>query len=157
MARRRIWEINCFGLDAVLCTSFDPDELLTLDPQFRSAGAIPCHPDLKMPPSLIVYGVAHKACHSDNPASRRIEKRLDVLHERALEATGRADPVDILAGCYAAVDEAGQELAGCLWAVLTDPRSDLRLQGLFWVQGLMIRALTHWMESREAFRGKVGP
>ena len=157
MARRRIWEINCFGLDAVLCTSFDPDELLTLGSELRSASAIPSFPDLKLPHSLIVFGVAHKACHSDNPTSRQIEKRLDVLHEQAVEAIGRGDPMDVLAGCYAAVATAGQELAGCLWAVLTDSRTDLRQQGLFWVQGLMIRALTHWMESREAFRGRVGP
>jgi hypothetical protein len=157
MGRRRIWEVNCFGLDAVLCTTFDPDELRTLGTEFRSADEIPCLSELKVPPSLIVYGVAHKACHSDNPTSRRIERRLDVLHGQALEAAERSDPVDVLTGCYASVEEAGQELAGCLWAVLTDPRTELRQQGLFWVQGLMIRSLTHWMKSREAFHGKAGP
>ncbi len=154
MARRRIWEVNCFGLDAVLCTSFDADELLSLDSTLRTACDIPEHPGLMVPRPLIVYGVAHKACHSDNPTSRMIERRLDAMHKRALDESQSADKVDVLANCYAVAEEAGEDLAGCLWTVLTDPRCELRQQGLFWVQGLAIRSLVHWMHSWQSIRNK---
>lgn len=154
MGRRRIWELNCFGLDAILCTSFDSDELLSLDAELRSSCDIPEHPGVMVPKALIVYGVAHKACHSDNPVSRKIEKRLDHLHERVLEDSARMDKMDVLVACYEASDEARDDLAGCLWSVLTDPRKELRQQGLFWVQGLMIRSLLHWRRSWQVYREK---
>lgn len=154
MARRRIWEISCFGLDAVLCTSFDADELLTVDAGFRSACEIPEHPGLMVPRSLLIYGIAHKACHFDNPTARHIENRLNAMHGPILEESLGADQVDVLVNCYAAAEEARGDLAGCLWAVMTDPRVDLRQQGLFWVQGLMIRSLLHWMRSWRACRSK---
>jgi hypothetical protein len=154
MARRRIWELNCIGLDAVLCTSFDPDELLSIDEELRSSSDIPDHPGVMVPKALIVYGVAHKACHSDNPVSRKIERRLDAMHERMLEISARKEKVDVLLCCYEASEEARDDLAGCLWSVLTDSRRELRQQGLFWVQGVMIRSLLHWMGSWRACREK---
>lgn len=154
MARRHLWEINCFGLDAVLCTSFNPDELLSLDPALRMACDIPEHPGLVVPRSLIVFGVTHKACHSDNPTSRKIEWRLDAMHKRALDETEGMDKIDVITHCYAVAEEAGEDLAGCLWTVLTDPRPELRQQGDFWMQGLMIRSLLHWIGSWKALREK---
>jgi hypothetical protein len=153
-ARKRIWELNCFGLDAVLATSFDPDELLALDDSMRERCDIPDHPGVIIPKSLIVYGIAHKACHSDNPVSRKIEKRLDAMYERLLADSGRMDQIDVLVNCYEASEEARDDLAGCLWTVLTDPRKELRQQGLFWVQGVLIRALLHWMRSWKMCREK---
>jgi hypothetical protein len=154
MARRRIWELNCFGLDAILCTSFDPDELLSIDEELRSASRIPDHHGISVPKALIVYGVAHKACHTDNPVSRKIERRLDAMHERALQDVARKAEIDLLVKCYEASQDAGERLAGCLWTVLTDPRKELSQQGLFWVQGLIIRALRHWKRSWDVFREK---
>ena len=155
MSRRRLWEIGCVGIDAVLCTSFDPEELLGMGPAMRGACDIPELPDLRVPRSLIVYGVAHKACHSENPTSLRIERRLDAMHRHLLDQSRRADKVDVLAHCYAVSEEADEDLAGCLWTVLTDSRSELRQQGLFWVQGVMIRSLLHWMESWRQGRRKL--
>lgn len=152
MARRRIWELNCFGIDAVLCTSFDPDELLSLDAGLRCN--IPERPGIVVPTPLIIYGVAHKACHTENPVSRKIERRLDCLHERILRECAGMDEIDTLVKGYQASEEAGEDLAGCLWSILTDPRAELRQQGLFWVQGLMIRSLQHWMRSWKLSREK---
>jgi hypothetical protein len=153
MERRRIWQLNCIGLDAVLCTSFDADELLSVDEALRSSCNIPEDPGIVLPKALIVYGVAHKACHSDNPVSRKIERRLDAMHERALENTSSLDKVDVLVDCYEASEATRDDLAGCVWSVLTDPRQELRQHGVFWVQGLMIRSLLHWMDSPRACRG----
>jgi len=154
MARRRLWELNCFGLDAVLCTSFDPDELLAIDADLRSGCEIPEHPGLMIPKALIIYGVAHKACHTENPISRKIEKRLDAMHARVLNESAQKDKVDVLVTCYETSEEAREDLAGCLWSVLTDGRQELRQQGLFWVQGVMIRSLLHWMRSWQLYREK---
>jgi len=41
MGRKGIWELSCFGLDAVRFTSFDPDELRTLDDSMRERCDIP--------------------------------------------------------------------------------------------------------------------
>jgi hypothetical protein len=154
MDRRRLWDVSCLGIDALLCTSFDPDELVSLDPKFQCALDIPDHPAIKVPHALIVYGIAHKACHSDNPTSRRLEKRLDVMHQRALRECAASDHLEFLASCYSASEEAREDLAGCLWAVFTDPRQELRQHGLFWVQGLIIRSLVHWMHPWREFREK---
>jgi hypothetical protein len=154
MSRRRLWEIGCVGIDAVLCTSFDPDELLGMDPAMRGACEIPELPGFRVPRSLIVDGVAHKACHSENPTSLRIERRLDAMHRRLLDESQTADQVDVLARCDAVSDEADEDLAGCLGTVLTDSRSELRQQGPFWVQGVMIRSLLPWMESWRQGRRK---
>jgi hypothetical protein len=155
-SRRRIWELNCLGLDAILCTSFDPDELLTIDEDLRARCAIPEHPGVRVPRPMIVYGAAHKACHTDNRVSRKIEKRLDAMYGHLLDRSGRMDQFDVLMTCYEASEEAREDLPACLWTVLTDSRKELRQQGLFWVQGLMIRSLLHWMRSWRACRDEAG-
>ncbi len=143
MKRRRLWDLACPGLDAVLSTSFDADELLSIDRRFQSATAIPEHPGLPVSPALLVYAVAHRACHSDNPTSRQIESRLNAMHARLIEALAAREEVHVLATCYAA-GESREDLAGHLWTLLSDPRPRLRKHDLFWVQGVMIRALLHW-------------
>ncbi len=142
--RRRLWEIGCSGLDAVLCTSFDADELTLIDNRFKAAYDIPDHPGVKVPYESLVYTMAHRACHSDNSTSRKIESRLNGMHSGVIEAFARAERVDVLSGCYTAARN-HDDLAGCMWAVLTDPRDHLKRQGLLWIQGLMIRAMRYWL------------
>ena len=147
--RRRLWEIGCSGMDAVLCTSFDADELTLIDGRFKAAYDIPDHPGVRVPYESIVYAMAHRACHSDNSTSRKIESRLNGMHSRVIEAFARADRVDVLSGCYTAAENP-DDLGGCMWAVLTDPREDLKRHGLLWIQGLMNRAMLYWMGSAQA-------
>lgn len=146
--RRRIWQVGCPGLDSILCTSFDPDELLGLDPAFSAVYDIPDHPGIAVPHEILVYGVAHRMCHEDNAASRRIERRLDAMHARLIEEFQGLEDVEVLARCYGASSEGGGELAGCIWGVLTDPRPNVRRHGMFWIQGVTIRAMMHWLRSR---------
>jgi hypothetical protein len=148
MARRRIWQVGCIGIDAVLSTSFDADELVMIDREFEQVYAIPDHPGVKVPHELLVYGMAHRACHSDNPTSERIEKRLNAMHARVIEEFERGDKTDVLENCYLAASEYHGNLAGCAWAMLTDPRPELRQHDLFWVQGLLVRSLLHWTSCR---------
>jgi hypothetical protein len=150
MTRRRIWEIGCFPVDAVLCTSFDADELVVIDRGFARAYAIPEHPGVRIPPEILVYGIAHRSCHSENPASLRIERRLDAMHACTILELASMDPVEALAACHAAASENSDDLPGRLWALLTDPRPELRQHDQFWVQGLLIRSLLHWRGSRPA-------
>jgi hypothetical protein len=153
MARRKIWQIGCVGIDAVLGTSFEPDELVQVDRKFEELYSIPDHPGIQVPHGLLVYGAAHRACHSDGVTSRAIERRLNAMHARVIQEFESGDKVDVLSNCYLAASENHGNLAGCLWAVLTDPRPELRQHDLFWVQGIMLRSLRCWMDSRLASRG----
>lgn len=148
MMRRRIWQIGCAGIDAVLSTSFDADELVMIDREFVQVYAIPDHPGVRVPPELLVYSLAHRACHSDNPTSRAIDKRLNAMHARAIEEFEGGEKEDVLAGCYLAASENDGNLCGCVWAVLTDPRPELRKHDAVWVQGLFVRSMRHWTNYR---------
>lgn len=150
MARRRIWQIGCIGIDAVLSTSFDADELVMIDRRFERAYAIPDHPGVKVPHELLIYSMAHRSCHTDNPTSGQIEKRLNAMHARVIEEFDGGEKVDVLSNCYLAASESHGNLAGCVWAMMTDPRPDLRQHDLLWVEGLFVRSLRHWMDYRRS-------
>ena len=148
MKRLWIWELGCFGLDAILTSSFDADELINVNRSFESAYKIPDHPDIKIPHDLIIYGMAHKACHSWNLASEGIEARLNAMHAPVIQSLLRADPLDALAACYRAASDDHEDLPGFVWAALTDPRDEFCEHGRFFAQGITIRAMKFWLRSR---------
>lgn len=109
----RIWEADCALFDAVLSLSFEVEELLNC---CQSAGeelaSCPCHGR-----DEAVFGLVHRTCHEDTPLARLVERRLNVVHRRAL-ARVESHGFDLLAqalgqGELYAVDD----LAGKLWAL----------------------------------------
>ncbi len=150
MTRRRLWQLGCIGIDAVLSTSFDADELVMIDRTFKQVYAIPDHPGVNVPHKLLVYSLAHQACHSENPTSRTLEKRLNAMHARTIEDFEGGEKVDVLAGCYLAASVNDGNMGGCVWAMLSDPRPELRKHDVLWVQGLFVRSMRHWMNHRHS-------
>lgn len=123
--RLRIWEVDCALLDAVLLLSFDPRELSNLA---RAAGvdvpACAC-PDAR----AVVRGV-HRACHDATPLALHLERLLDLVHGRAIDALD-AYGLDAFAGELTGRDLwRVPHLSSRLWAVLTcaDPAAD-RVRG----------------------------
>lgn len=53
MARRRIWEIGCLGMDIVIAASFHPDELTAIDLELTRACRIPNHPEVNVPAEVL--------------------------------------------------------------------------------------------------------
>ena len=154
--RRRIWELGCFGLDAILTTSFDADELINVNRGFSLAYKVPDHPDIKIPHDLIIYGMAHKACHSWNKASEGIEARLNVMHASVIQSLSRANSLDALAACYQAAANDHEDLPGFIWAALTDPRDEFCEHGRFFAQGITTRAMMFWLRNRQSDSGGPG-
>ncbi len=156
MERRRIWEIGCFGMDTVLSTSFDADELMQIDSHFKSVYDIPDHPGVKVPHEILVYSMAHRSCHTENATSENIERRLNAMHAKAIEAFDRANKIEVISECYFTIDETDGDVPGCIWAVVTDPRKELRQHARVWIQGLMIRAMLHWMAKNQSCSAQRG-
>lgn len=119
--RLRIWEVDCALLDAVLLMSFDARELANLA---RAAGVEV--PACACPDARAVVRTVHRVCHGATPLALHLERLLDLVHGRAVDAL-RAYGLDAFAA-----DLTGRDLwevshvSGRLWAVLTcaDPAAD---------------------------------
>ncbi|MCO5170157.1 MAG: hypothetical protein M9894_27805 [Planctomycetes bacterium] len=114
--RLRIWQVDCTLLDAVLLLSFDPRELSNLA---RAAGLEPAA--CACPDARALVRAVHRACHEATPLALHLERLLDLVHRRALDALATY-------GLEAFGDDlAGRDLwqvphlAGRLWAALTAP------------------------------------
>lgn len=119
--RLRIWEVDCGLLDAVLLLSFDPRELANLA---RAAGVEV--PACACPDARSVVRTVHRACHEATPVALQLERLLDLVHRRALDAV-QAYGLDAFAAELTARDLwTVPHLASRLWAVLTcaDPAAD---------------------------------
>ncbi len=110
-ARRRIWEMECGLLDAVLALSFEPAELANLCQGEPSSPGCTCA-------ARAVIRFAHARCHEPTPLARLLERNLDVLHRRELERLAAAGLEEYGEALVTADLWAVPELAGRLWAVL---------------------------------------
>ena len=153
--RARIWEADCGLFDAVLSFSFETEELLNC---CRSAGvevrACRCH-DL----GAAVLGTVHRICHDDTPLARLMERRLNVVHGRALEQVAaegfEALGAALTRGPLFEVDD----LAGKLWALAVSAHPDAEglrtnVRGRLALTGLQLIALTQ-ARLRELAAGRV--
>ena len=150
MERRRIWEIGCFGMDSVLSTSFDPDELLNVDPAFRCVYEFPKVPGAPIPKDDVVYVLAHQACHHKGTAALRIEKRLNAMHASLINSFDDMNESHVMYCCYKASSEMNDDLGGYLWVALSDPRPKLKPQALAWAHGLVLQAMRFWMRNKRS-------
>ena len=84
--RLRVWEIGCPGVDAILWTSFEWDELLNLDAFFvrvKNKHAKRAFPNDTI--EHLVFAAAHEMCHWENSVSNKIQRYLEVMHSKAVE------------------------------------------------------------------------
>lgn len=116
----RIWQADCALLDAVLLLSFDARELEDLARARGVEVACGC-----LDARAWVQAI-HRACHAPTPLAHQLERLLDGVHRRALEARDAfgidAFGVDLVGRDLWQVDH----LPGRLWAVATcdDPAAE---------------------------------
>lgn len=133
MLRRRLWEVSCSAKDAVLWTSFTWEELRQLAERsffpldYPPAGA-------RADASVFVVSAVHKACDERNAYSERVDRLLEDLHgdSALVVATTPADEAADWIG--AELSSLPVPLPGLIWAVVSDPRPEMRAVegGLLW-------------------------
>ena len=145
--RRRIWDLGCVGINAILWTSFDWEDLLTLDRVFVDAkndrAELP-HGEHTL--DHLIFTLAHRMCHWENPTSRRIQRRLEILHANAVEQFEGYALMPDVHGCRGHACAKTGEIPELLWALLTDPRDNVNKHGLYIVEGVARRAVKAWLE-----------
>lgn len=100
--RKRIWEVDCALLDAVLLLSFDARELQNIA---RARGVDV--PACACPDARSLVRTVHLSCHAATPLALHLERLLDLVHGRALDALATYG-----------IDAFGDELVGRdLWLV----------------------------------------
>ena len=147
--RLRIWDLGCLGITSVLWTSFEWEDLLTLDPVFvRTRDE---HEDRGLAgrslPHLI-FSTAHKLCHSDNPVSKRIQRRLEFLHSKTVEEFDQHSEERDDHGCVGHVCKQSEDIPGFVWALMTDPKEETRRHGRHFLEGLAFEAVKLWMKEQ---------
>lgn len=146
--RLRVWEIGCAGIDAVLWTSFEWDELLNLDPFFVRVKDK--HTKRAFPNDTIehlVFAAAHEMCHWENPVSNKIQRYLEVMHSKAVKETEENNVPNHIGGCGGSACGEGKEedLPGTLWALLSDSRKQVRSYGKCLLQRVALKAMKSWL------------
>lgn len=139
--------MSCLAIDTVLASSFEHAQLLEMFPELeRDMIELQSNCRMHLEPDQLIYGMAHKACHDDGRISRRVHAVLNQRHREAIHAVRVASPQAVLEMCAAYAHDAAR-LPGMLWALLTDPREDLRRYLPAIVQGVMLRSIRNWMET----------
>lgn len=145
--RRHIWDLNCMEKDVVLASSFGWQELEAL---CKGAGLDPsCDCPHGLPRDYAVCVLAHEACHEGTGAALRIEGFLNRVHRAEVRLVSESCPGSIHQRCVVAEMEHIPNLPGLLWAVLSDPREELRciqhyLIRRTWMQGLRTLVFGSW-------------
>jgi len=84
----------------------------------------------------------HRACARSGPAARAMADLLDLRHLELVANVRALDACSIAALAEAHAREAsGAELAGWAWALLTDPRPAVVLQGRLYMSECYVRGL----------------
>lgn len=119
LARKRIWEVDCWSLDAAIAASFDWRELVNM---LQGHG----HSfNLNKPDSILelrAHGLIHEYCHSENDISIRIEQLLNNWHNHLIEFLDGLSPSE--AAEYTLLSDWSDKsvCAGMFWALGSDPR-----------------------------------
>lgn len=78
LGQKRIWEVDCWTLDAALAASLDWKDLVNLmhgnGIEFKSCGPEPVQ-------EMQAFQWAHRYCHSQNSFSLQLENLLNYLHQ----------------------------------------------------------------------------
>lgn len=119
MMRKRIWEVDCWSLDAAIAASFDWRELIN---RLQGHG----HAfDLRKPEALLelrAQGLIHEYCHSENEISLRIESLLNDWHERTILTFADWSPSQVAGYALTASLEKKETYGALFWALGSDSR-----------------------------------
>ena len=115
----------CFALDLLLTAAFDAREMenllssLSQEPAPAADGTPLSHADR-------VFARAHHLCHHDPRLARRIEKMLDLRHEKLMNAVEVMSIADLQALAKGPENTPNRDAAAFLWALHRDRRPKAR-------------------------------
>ena len=119
MMRKRIWEVDCWSLDAAIAASFDWREIVNvLQGQGHTL-------DLRKPEAILelqAQCLVHEYCHSENGVSVRIENLLNDWHERTILTLADWSPSEIAEYVLTASLDKKESYGALFWALGSDPR-----------------------------------
>lgn len=117
LERKRIWEIDCRSMEAVIAASFEWRELADL-----IKNHLPHCSRNENVLEVQVYGLIHQCCHSENPISLQVEDLLNYRYQRFIETMTRLDPCEV--GRWILSYNFGKKsaLGGMIWALGSDSR-----------------------------------
>lgn len=120
--RRPVWDASCCSLDVVLWMTFTADELAS---ELERYAITPVSNDTATR-EVSIFVPAHQVCRGPSCAADHLTHRLDDRYAEALAWVEDAAPGNVQALCLGAVDELPFALPALLWAILRDPRPQMR-------------------------------
>lgn len=117
MERKRIWEVDCRSMEAVIAASFEWRELANLIKEYLPH----CSKDENVL-EIQTYGLIHQCCHSENPIALHIESQLDYRYQRFIETMARLDSCEVSRWIMSYDFGKKSGLGGMIWALGSDSR-----------------------------------
>ena len=119
LTRKRIWEVDCWSLDAAVAASFDWRELINI---LQGQG----HQfDLSKPETLLelqAHCLIHEYCHSENLVSVTIENLLNEWCKKTIELFDSWTSSQVAEHVLTASWQEKSDYAGLFWSLGSDSR-----------------------------------
>ncbi len=120
--RKRIWEVDCWSLDAAIAASFDWRDLVNMLQGQESGAALTADESLL---ELQAQCLIHECCHSENDISVRVENLLNAWHQTIIRQLACKSPCQIAECIFTMPFERREAYGGLCWALGSDPRAGL--------------------------------
>ncbi len=119
LTRKRIWEVDCWSLDAAIAASFDWKDLANI---LQGHG----HDfNLRKPETVLelqMQRLIHEYSHSENPVSLKLEDLLNDWHRNIIRFLEACPPPEVAEHVLTAPWPKKSSYAGLFWALGSDPR-----------------------------------
>ncbi len=119
--QRNIWEISCRLRDLIIWSSYTPEEL----EQLARAVRTPLETCACIEKRVAVMIAVHRACSTENPFSRRIQRDLDARYKPALDWVAKTPVMVQFQISRGRLDDLPTDLPDLVWAVARDGREQL--------------------------------
>lgn len=119
--RKRIWEVDCFSMDAVLASSFEWKDLANI---LQGRGV---EISLKGPEDakrMQVHNLTHRYCHSENDISLTVESILNLLHQHTIEQISHWDAHEVMELAQNFHFSNSKRLSSVFWAIGSEGRKE---------------------------------
>ena len=119
LVRKRIWEVDCWSLDAAMAASFDWRDFINM---LQGHG----HKlNLRKPEAILelqAQCLIHEYCHSENPVSTKIESLLNDWHKKIMEFLDAKTPAEVAEYVLTFPWTKRSSCSGLFWALGSDSR-----------------------------------
>ncbi len=119
--RKRIWEVDCFSMDAVLAASFEWKDLANL---LQGFGVEVPHKGVEDQMGMHIHNVMHRYCHSENEVSIAVERILNLLHQHTIEQISHLDTQEVMGFATSFHLSNPRKMGSVFWAIGTDTRKE---------------------------------